>query len=156
MNQVTREEESEANKVTVYRFSSKRNRSDNLNNLITKFAKLTTNNIRTNIINEVVNLTINDVRNNTINKVANLIINYVRNVSNRATMRDVQVQFLGDPDGISYHSLLSGYMFGIRQEKVPVLVHPAEPSIVTNNEPAMTVSTSMVQKPQVLKKPMMQ
>ena len=45
------------------------------------------------MINKVENLKINDIGNNLINKVANLIINDVGNDSNRATVRDVQVQF---------------------------------------------------------------
>ena len=47
-------------------------------------------------------------------------------------------------------------MIGTRKEEVPMLVPTTETSIIANNQPAMTVSTGVINKPQVLKMPMMQ
>ena len=71
-------------------------------------------------------------------------------------MSDVKVQFVGNSAGISHQNLFSGRMISIIQEEVPVLVPPTEPSIVANNQLAMTVSTGVIQTPQALKTTMMQ
>ena len=69
------------------------------------------------------------------------------------TTSDVQVQFAGDSAGVSHQNLLSGPMIGIRQKEVPVLIPPMEQSIFSNNEPAITVSTGVIQTQQALKTP---
>ena len=47
-------------------------------------------------------------------------------------------------------------MIGIRQKEVPVLVPPMEPSIVAKNQPAMTISTEVIQTSQAIKAPTIQ
>ena len=93
---------------------------------------------------------------NIINKVANWTINDTGNYSNGATASDVPVQFAGNSAVIYHQTLLSGRMIGIRHEEVPVLVPPMEPSIIANNQPAMNVSTGVIQAPQDLKTPTLQ
>ena len=110
-NQVMREERGETHNVTVNTFSPKINKNENI---INEWSNLTIDDVGSDIINEVANLTINNVRNYLINKVANLIIKNFRNDSNRANTSDIQVQFAGDPSGISDQSLLSGRTVGIR------------------------------------------
>ena len=101
-------------------------------------------------------MTINGIGKNPIEKVANLTINDVRTYLNGATVSDVQIQFAGDSDRISHQKLLSGGIIGIRHEKFPMFVPPTELSIIANNQPAMTVSTGVIQLPQVLRTPEMQ
>ena len=50
-----------------------------------------------------------------INKLVNLTIKYTENDSNRATARDVQVQFAGDLSKISYQNLLRFQVIAMRQ-----------------------------------------
>ena len=88
-----REEEVEANKITVDTFIQQRKWRDHL---INKAENWTINNFGNNRINGVANLTIIDFGNNIISNVASLKINDVRNYSNRATPSDVQVQFSSD------------------------------------------------------------
>ena len=112
-NQVIPEEQAEENKVTVYTFSTQRNKSENL---INKFKNLAINNIGNDLINKVANLTINDIRKNLIDKVENLTINDIGKNSNGATVSDEQVQFVGDSARISHQTLLSNCIPRIRHE----------------------------------------
>ena len=80
-----------------------------------------------------------------------MTINDFRNDSNRATTSDVQVQFVDNSEGISHQNLLRERMIDIRNEEVPVLVSPTEMNMIANNQPAMTVSTGVIQAPQALK-----
>ena len=137
IDQVMRDGESEENNVAVDTFSPQRKKSEKSDYLINKAAKLTTKNIGNDIINEVTNLKINDVGND----------------SNKATMSDTQVQFTVDPDRISHQNLLIGAIIGIIHEKSPMLFPPTDPSIIANNQPAITIITRVILAPQALKVP---
>ena len=91
-----------------------------------------------------------------IEKVANMKINKVINDSNGANTSDIQVQFAGDPSGISHKNVLSSRNIGIRHEEVPVLPPPTETSIGANNQTDFNLSTGVVQASQALKTTAMQ
>ena len=124
------EDQVKADTITVDMFIAKINKSKDM---INKVANLKIKNFKNYLIDKVANLTTNDVRNNLIEKVANLTIINVGNDSNIATESDVQVQFEGSSTRITHQILLNRWIIGIRPEEVPVLVHPTEPIITTNN-----------------------
>ena len=55
-----------------------------------------------------------------------MTINGVGNDLDGVNASDVQVQFAGDPAGISHQNLLSSRKIGIRNKEVPVLAPPTE------------------------------
>ena len=91
-----------------------------------------------------------------INKVENLTINEVRNDSNRASLSELQFQYVVNTAGISHQNLLSSRKIEIRHKEVLVLDTPMEPSIGTKNQPDFTISNGVVQAPQELKTPVIQ
>ena len=100
-----------------------------IENLINEVEHLTIKAVRNNLINKVANLKTNNFGNDLIKQFANLTMNDVGNDSNRSTTSDVQFQFEGNSDVISSQNLLSVWMIRIRQDELPVLVHPMKPSI---------------------------
>ena len=126
------------------------------NNLIDKVTNLIINKVGNYLIEKVANLTINNVGNILIKKSANLTINNTGNDSNIANASDLQVQFVGNSAGISHQNLLSRRMIGIQHEEVSVLVPPTELIIIVNNQPAMAVSTGVIQALKETKTPAMQ
>ena len=90
------------------------------------------------------------------NELANWTKNAFRNDSNGATASDLQVQFAGDLSEVSHQNLLRGWVIGMRQKGVPVLVPTKEPTIFAKNQPAMNNITGIIQTPQALKTPTMQ
>ena len=82
-----------------------------------------------------------------------MTVNKVGNDLNGANTSDVQVQFLGDPARKKHQNILSVQRNDIRHEEVPVLASMTEPSIGTNNQPDLTISTGVVHVLHALKRP---
>ena len=140
ITKVMKEEDVEAinnaNNITVDKFSQQR---ENLNAI---FASEN--------LNELENL------NAIVNAVPNMIINGIVYDLNGATASDVQVKFLSNPYEITHQNLLSSRMIGIQHEEVSVLSPLTDPRIGANNQPALSISTGILQAPQTLKLPVVQ
>ena len=92
-----------------------------------------------------------------------MTINNIECELNLETVSNAQVKFASNPDGsthtsnvVTHQNLLSSRIIGIRHKEVSVLTPLKDLSIFLNNQPALSISTRILQAQQALNLPVVQ